>query len=792
MKDNLQAPYLSFIKSVSFALKQFRLYPQEHPIAQEVVKTLGREVAKFFESNEKITLGAMQHRLVIGGELANEKEMACQDLARELERLAVDGLILRQGLDACEMTAFINLMSMRSKNLEEKGGFQKAFQEAGFGHIHLLKGKFKLVEDGQVVMTEDVLEQGAASQSGPQAVETSQKSEPETPNASSAKPVTSISEVILRLRQEQPGGGPSGEVPLQVDSGKIVEQLEKTPQDIAKLAVENVDDIDQLEKIVRKVIHFLIEHLIAYLVEQGKDITRALEKLAKELQKALQKLGDSPEFEEFRKKIPTLFEEGTDELRVQMICRTHQQYPGDLKRMQKITQKLLKDEQVRRRLTPSLKEELMKEGMDAGVVDSLFVHVEEKIEQKRKKVTVDAEELEELRRKAERFDEGFGQHMKATIKQLEREKRVIADEKERVDAVIRNLAEGLLVVDQHGKVVLMNPAAERLLGVKQSEKMGRPVGDGLKNEHVMSMATGDLKDAEQVSKRVEVISIQDETKRILQASTAVIENENGKTVGMVSVLSDVTREKELSELKSKFVANVSHELRTPLVAIQKSLSLLLDKEAGDINTDQEKFLSIATRNIERLSRLINDILDVSKLEAGKVALKPKPVPVKELVTHVLSTMETWIRDKKLKIETPFSGSITEVEVDPDRLTQVLTNLIGNAIKFTPEGGAITIGIKTDIRDSSLSAEECAEISVRDTGIGIAAADQKRIFEKFEQVSLVQPSGISSTGLGLGIAREIVELHSGKIWVESEEGKGSCFAFRIPVKFKLNEVIQPQI
>ncbi len=244
---------------------------------------------------------------------------------------------------------------------------------------------------------------------------------------------------------------------------------------------------------------------------------------------------------------------------------------------------------------------------------------------------------------------------------------------------------------------------------------------------------------------------------------------------MVSVLSDVTRQKELEELKTKFVSNVSHELRTPLVAIQKSLDLIIQKELGEVNPDQQKFLDIAHRNISRLSRLINDLLDISKIEAGGMSLKPKRFKTQELVAHVTGTLETWAKNKKIRFLTRYSDPALEVEADFDRLTQVLTNLMGNAIKFTPDNGDITIEVL-------VKSGEMVEIAVCDTGIGIAPEDQAKIFNKFVQVSLSQPQGVSSTGLGLTIAKEIVEMHSGKIWVESEAGKGSRFIFSIPIRF----------
>lgn len=756
------------LRAMALTLNQFRLYSENHPIAQDSLKTLALETENYFAVNNKLGLGILQHSLVVEGKA--EKDPSARDLARSFERMGIEALVIEKGIMIREMTGFLGLIAMRGKTLQEKGGFKAAFESLQAEHIKLSKGKFQLVEEGQEVA--DSSQIGAGGESGSAA------------SASASAPqARSIADVIRRIKDEQSAPIQTA-APVPMACEEIITQLEKSPAEIAQLAVESTKDPAHLESVLRKITRYLIEGLLSFLVEQGKDITKALEKLAKELEKALVRAGETDAIVRLKEKIPSIFEEAADELRIQMVVKTCKDKPGDLKSIQKITSKLFKDKKVRERLEPSLRNDLIQVGLNEDQLESLFEKMDEAAEKKKKRVTVDAEELAELKRKAKLFDsgQGGGGEMVEKVKKLEREKKVILDEKERVDTVIRNLAEGLLVVDKNGKVVLMNPAAEKLLGVKQSDKVGKTVMESLSDEHVLSMTKGNLKDSEeQVAKNVEIVSLNDETRRVLQASTAVIENEDGHTVGMVSVLSDITKQKELENLKTQFVSNVSHELRTPLVAIQKSLALILGKEVGDITEEQQRFLDIAHRNIERLSRLINDLLDVHKLEATKMHLRPKKVPVKELVTHVLGTVDTWLKDKKINTECFFSDEAVEIEADPDRLTQIVTNLVGNAIKYTDEGGSIKVSVQSGVQDASIPGETM-EFRVQDNGIGIAPQDQKKIFDKFVQVSLAQPAGVSSTGLGLTIVKELIELHSGRIWVESEAGKGSTFIFRLPKSF----------
>lgn len=276
---------------------------------------------------------------------------------------------------------------------------------------------------------------------------------------------------------------------------------------------------------------------------------------------------------------------------------------------------------------------------------------------------------------------------------------------------------------------------------------------------------------------------------ILKASAGAINNGNGngQAAAVDAATGHAAPKKSVEEAKSKFISHVSHELRIPLLAIEQSLSLLLGQELGAVNAAQEKFLNIAFQNINRLSRLVNDLLDVAKLEAGRMELNPIVFEVGKMLHHVVETVQSWAANKALTIEERYPDRDLIIE---DRLIQVVTNLLGNAVKFTPEGGTISLELDPEWIDPAISPEPCIAVSVQDSGIGIPQEDQQRIFEKFEQVSLSSPEGVSSTGLGLTIAKEIVELHGGKIWVESREGEGSKFTFAIPKRLTGRAEVEP--
>jgi signal transduction histidine kinase len=228
---------------------------------------------------------------------------------------------------------------------------------------------------------------------------------------------------------------------------------------------------------------------------------------------------------------------------------------------------------------------------------------------------------------------------------------------------------------------------------------------------------------------------------------------------------------ELDNLKSEFVANVSHELRTPLAIMKEFALIILDEIPGRLTKDQREYVDIIRGNIERLSRLINDILDISRIEAGEALLKKTPANITTLANNVVSALKAKADVKRIKIKFLAEKNLPAINIDPDKIIQVFTNLIDNAIKFTPQKGRITIWIK-DKKDR-------LECGVADTGPGIAKENMEKIFGRFQQFDRVAGSGAKGTGLGLAITKELVQMHNGKIWVKSALKKGSEFFFTLP-------------
>lgn len=248
----------------------------------------------------------------------------------------------------------------------------------------------------------------------------------------------------------------------------------------------------------------------------------------------------------------------------------------------------------------------------------------------------------------------------------------------------------------------------------------------------------------------------------------------------------------LEKLKSEFISIVSHELRTPLTSIKNSLDILLSGKCGEITQAGEKFLTMAKRNVTRLSGIINDLLDISKIEAGKMDFHFKPVQLNMVIDYVKSALSGLAKEKSIEVSVEEYGILPEITADAQRLEQVLTNLLSNAIKFTPEGKSIQI--KSELLNAAeLKYPPCFEdamknlkgnyivVSVEDEGIGIAENELLHAFDKFAQIENSLSRKVGGSGLGLPIAKQLIEAHKGAIWCESVLNKGSKFYFALPVE-----------
>ena len=347
-----------------------------------------------------------------------------------------------------------------------------------------------------------------------------------------------------------------------------------------------------------------------------------------------------------------------------------------------------------------------------------------------------------------------------------------------LEQVFASTSDGFLVLDLVGRIVGLNRQGGDLLGVHVEEVVGRPLALALERLGP-ALAPGES-GAPALRALVETgtrplagdLALASPNRRTLRWQATPMRDLLGGTVGATVTLRDVTREREIDRMKTEFVSTVSHELRTPLTSIKGSLHLLLSDPSLALDEVQRQLGDISLKNTDRLIRLINDILDISKIEAGQIQLKREPHRVGEFVEAAAEGIAAFAESRGIVVERRVPEDLPPVSVDLDRMVQVVTNLLSNAVKFSPAGSRVTL--------SAARAAGELTLSVTDRGRGIAPADMDRLFQKFQQLDSSAAREAGGTGLGLAICRGIVEEHGGRIAVESRPGEGATFTIWLPL------------
>ncbi len=415
-------------------------------------------------------------------------------------------------------------------------------------------------------------------------------------------------------------------------------------------------------------------------------------------------------------------------------------------------------------------------------------------------ITVDSDD--EVGVLAEEFNE-MRRNLKTAVDRLTQEER-------KLTAIVDNLGEGLIVVEPTGRVLYVNPVAERLLNLGSTADYENFIAVDTNTGTISWTKTSKSAEVPKTEARTVDMKILSSSQReMAQHQTVIVEanvngnqsngassrvlriiashfsDEHNNVAGTVYVFDDITNEHEIEQMKSEFVSLVSHELRTPLTSIIGFISLILDGKTGKINQKQHESLSRAHRQSKRLAALINDLLDVSRIEAGRIEMKQEQVQIDWIAKGRIEELRPQADEKLISLFLETQSNLPRMVGDSDRIGQIFVNLIGNAIKFTPDNGKVTVRISKSLQNGKVT--DGFHVEVVDTGPGIPTEDREKVFDKFQQLGSVhtrKPYG--GTGLGLSIAAGIVEAHGGRLWMDTgDNGQGSNFQFFIPLEKRKN-------
>ncbi|MEN6309057.1 MAG: ATP-binding protein [Anaerohalosphaeraceae bacterium] len=364
------------------------------------------------------------------------------------------------------------------------------------------------------------------------------------------------------------------------------------------------------------------------------------------------------------------------------------------------------------------------------------------------------------------------QNARREIQDLSLQLQLLRRRKSGIEAILNSIHDAVLVCDDQDRLILANPAAEKLLGFVSEKATLKPLKDSLSDTPLADLILR--------ARSSKVRHVRHELSLNCGGAAAwfdcllsSVADDNGQIISVVAVLHDITREKEISQAKNDFVSHVSHELKTPLASINAYAEMLVDGEAQD-EAAIRQFCEIIQGQAQRLNRLIEDILNISRIESGLMKVNRQNLSLALILRDAVEMMQSYAQEKNITLTAPAPILCDQVYADRDMMMQVVVNLLSNAVKYTPAGGTVSVQFEMNDVDGTIT------VSVNDTGIGIPEQDMDKLFGKFFRVE-ANKNFAKGTGLGLNLVRQIVEtVHNGRVFVRSKQGQGSTFGFVLPI------------
>jgi PAS domain S-box-containing protein len=387
-------------------------------------------------------------------------------------------------------------------------------------------------------------------------------------------------------------------------------------------------------------------------------------------------------------------------------------------------------------------------------------------------IVVDITERKQAEEKIKEHSKGLEKIVENRTQELNRALYDTEEARDKIDAILKSVGDGLIVTDIYNRITLMNRAAEDLLGVRLTDMIGRPVDFAIEDKTLRDRIKHTLDKKKEGYEFDFELPAEDGTDhhRTMRARTSIIADKTGKHTGIITIMQDVTHEREVDRMKTEFISTAAHELRTPLTSIRGFSEILLKRD--DIKKkEKNKFLTYINDQSVCLSNIINDLLDISRIESKLgFTLNKAPCNIVDIIQNVVSQFKD--QSSKHSFDTTLAEKSVELNIDKEKIAQVLQNILSNAVKYSPDGGTIKI--------KGVSLENHYEVSVEDEGVGMSPDQADKIFEKFFRAD-ASNTAIPGTGLGMSIVKHLVEAHGGEVSVESFKGKGTKVKFIIPMQ-----------
>lgn len=358
--------------------------------------------------------------------------------------------------------------------------------------------------------------------------------------------------------------------------------------------------------------------------------------------------------------------------------------------------------------------------------------------------------------RARKLGDWLRREVKRTTASLEEKAKISEAERIKLEAIFSNIQDGVIVVDDHQNILLANRMVREIFGLGDAPLLGKPLKDVVANADLNALMVRSREGA------LKYHEINFDDGRVFTAQYTPIPK-----IGGAVTMQDISYLKELDRLKNDFIHTVSHDLRSPLTAVFGYMELV--ERTGPLNDNQQEFMRRLQGSVQHMTNLVNDLLDLGRLEAG-FDTRRELVHLENVLKYTLDVFDAQVKKKKITVETSVNGELKPIRANPIRIRQMLDNLVGNAIKYTPEGGRVRVWLSTEANQ--------IVIRVEDTGPGIPSEEQSRVFEKFYRASN-RPQGVEGTGLGLAIVKSVADSHQGRVWVESKVGEGSAFVVLLP-------------